>query len=792
MTSTEGAALSHLRDIYYILTHDFASTDLHALSQVFQALDPAAYPDTASSVAATAEQKLAEIQVAQSVSPIVFRLAPTVVLFSTAVEAADKHTTRGVFGTKCMIAMVWIMLVGVVFGAGALIGYILYKGFHERHMDIELLLPTFGKILLVMLAGIAFLVAWLMMLNARKDQMNHNRDVLKVGYWHVHNVVGGTYAMRFSAAMQHGTLQAFINNPSFSNSSGSLHPATDCETEDTTPDDAEYNCNRQITGCGAKSNVTLPTLDNVIANSCPNEIYLMLDMLQLIKTEGIDKYDRTTMWSSISVGIDAIRKSIAVSANADTSPTSAPGTDVTVVTDAVPATAAFAGVAATADTTGMAAVAAKPATAKSSVTALPATLAAKVVASFLPILETADVLAQATNLSTTLHSVDPDVTQTTDTEKARKALKPALDAMTSQILQIIQALSYKLNIRDYRDTLVASMSTYYGTAYPSIRFELLSVLAQVQKALDAAPPASGVRSIYVDAPTMVARVAAMGPSAWQDLISGADVTRQTVSWFLTNFKLPAKQPDQNVDIAKMVMIILTLAGFITLLMYLATVWYEMEKLKLDGQTAARFVLVACCVYALAVVISFAMVDRMGFRVDHNWAALVHNGQTLNYSLGTTESAGLAIENAKDSITAAQAQTYIDAATTAVEAYDDCNAITNGVSVVPFPMMELVIYATVVVVVFAGVIYSINELDPSEKLSSIRTLMRLRERVEDGDMPGGLERQLECCSPQLSVWQVLMWLSVLVLFCLNIYVMVSVQSTNGSYQRSLLLQDNCVT
>lgn len=789
MTSTEGAALAQLRDLYYILTHDLAYAQLDDMA-------------TASKNAQESPTgSAAQVQAAAQISPIVSRLAPTVVLFSNAVELADKLTQRSVTSAFFLIILIWVLISLVGVTTIGVTGNMLWRGYRAHTLAFEVAAPFIGKIVLAALASISFLVAWLLMVHAHRDNMNHNSDVLKVGYWHVHNVLGGSYAIRFANAVQSGTLQDFVQQPYHSGGS-TLTPGSDCEDDNEVTD--AQPCAAQINPCTSE----VPSLDKVIWMSCKNEIFNMLTKLHEIKTEGIDKYDRVAMWDTISAGVEVIRGTVEVSADADTSTPAQvvvlPATTGTgVSTPGKPAVPAYTSpqghkipavpaVPAYTSPQGLQipAVPAVPADIIYQIPAVPAvpavgvqsTAPLDVIKSFDPILHSLGVSDIASTLA------DEPGTPSAADMVVRKSLTSWFDRMASQMLPLITVLPYKLNLNDYRTELEAPMIAYYGAYYPKIRFELLSVLSQVQKALDAVPPTGAI--IYVDAQTMVARIASMGPSAWREVVSGTALTQQTVHSFLTNFKLPHDQPSPATKITRMMCVLLIIAGFVGLLMYVINVMFDLLALRLDSQSAARRILYASFLYALVTVVGSSMVDRMKYRSDHNWAALKKNGQTLNFALTSVEVTGSAIENSAQVIPT-QAQSYIDASTATMQAYDACNSVTNGASTMPFPTMELVIYAAVVVVVVSSALYGVAELNPSEKLANIRTLLHLREQVVNGVTPGGLAKQLECCRPKQSMWQIMMWLSLLVLFCLNIFVMANVQKGNQNYSQSLITQATCV-
>lgn len=713
--ATEGAALSHLRDVYYILTHDLAGSDLVDLKSRFGGPPATITLDNAALVA-----------------PIVSKLASTMLSYNTAVDTANGLTVSGQKSTFFMMGLVGI-LTTVVIGIMlyVLITLMMYK-YRVEHAGYAVLVPEIGKILIAGMAFVAFMLTWMLMLQARRLELTHNADILKVGFWRIHNLVGGAYAMRFEAALQQGTLPDFVKNQDNVNGGSTLIPGDDCEgdAEDRDP----VSCSRQINPCGVKS----PTLAEVIVNSCPLEISSMLGELDVIKTEGIDQYDRTALWKQITVGIEAIRRTVSVSADADTS--------------AAPS---------------------QP---------LQATEAQTMITSqILPLLESTDVKAIGTAL---LEKPDAATVKTIRVDH----LLPMLDHMTSEILAVIQKLKYDVNIEDYREYLDTALAAFYGSAYPPIRFDLVSVVDKVQKAADARPATASM--LYVDSATMLGRVTDMGPAAWTDFVLSTDVTKAAVHTFLSKFKLPSAAPSAGIKITNMIASVLTLTGFLLLIMYVTDTMHRLDTSKIDKQVAARHIVIGACLYALATVLTHAMIQRMIDRLSHNWDAIKKNGQRLAYSLETTKEAAIVIESST-SLVAADAQNYIDTAIITVRAYDDCNSVTNGASVMPFPLMEVVIYSFVIVVLMASALYGADHLKPFEKVSNIRTLMRLHERVKDGDVPGGMVKQLECCTPNQEVWHILMWIAVSVLFCLNLFVMSNVQTTNTDYQQSLKLLDNCV-
>lgn len=718
--ATEGAALSHLKDAYYILTHNLADVPLDTLRDENQA-DPKS------------------LENANLIVPVVTMLAITMMDFNTAVETVDALTSAGMTSARFLIALD-ILIIIVVLG---ILMYVLWNivrvTVRSKRATVWVLVPTIGRVVIGALVFLAFMISWLIMVRAHRDVLGHNADILKTGYWSVHNQVGSTYAMRFEAAVQQGTVSDFVDKQSAyaaGNPHGStLIPGPDCEDGALGPKDPRP-CTQIIDACSA----TVPSLASIIQASCANEIHSMLDKLQTIKTEGVDMYDRAAIWKTISAGVDVIRHTVDVSADADTSQAQGSGP-------------------------------------------LDATAAQKVIDTQIAPLMNSEKLKFDTMVLITLAPADM-IGQ-------RALMAPTFDSITSEVIAVLQKLNFGLDINDYRDSLDASMALFYNAAvvcYPQIQTDMLSIIFKVQKAEDGRPPPA--MASYVDPLTLIARIKDMGPSAWTNVVISTEFTRRAVRSFLAKFKLPQNQPVMGMHIIQLISVIASLIGFVFLLMYITDVFNRLYTSSMDGEKAARYIVIAACMYALGTVAISSMISRMNMRSGHNYTAMRMNGQLLASYLDATEAASVYIQNTAGFVTG-DAQTYIDASIGTIRAYDACNSVTEGASVMPFPMLDVVIYLTTVIVVMASAFYGIMFLEPGQKLANIKILMRLKERVANGEVPGGMVKQLECCRPNNSVWHILYWIAVAILFLLNIYVMASVQKTNAAYQNSLNLLTTCV-
>lgn len=734
--ATEGAALSHLRDAYYILTHDLASADLAGLQDLIQ-------------------QNPASLVAANKIAPVVSKLALVMMKFGTAVDDADELVKSSQTSTRLMITIV-ALIMATITGVGVYMLYLVVsktvKGlslgsgplFELSNLGpigvgLSALVSPIGGIIIGLTVFLVFMMGWIYLLKDKLSQLEGPEAVLRAGFWKIRNQVCGAYAIRFEAASQQGTLNDLKNGTGQWHVRGSdLIAAPQCGDEGI-QDETAPTCGAQIDVCGT----TVPTLAAVIVASCKDEISTMLSAFQDLQALGVDNLDRIALWKSISIGIDALRKTIAVSADADaTSPPVEPVTASNVLQ-----------------------------------------------------IITTDVVSKMENMTLKTPLVSPP---TADDLKEQSRI---FSKMTSDVIAVVQARQYAFDVSDYRAQILTQLTTYYGDAFDAIRMQLNTVITHVQNAADTRPPA--LASMYVDSAAMMARIINMGPTAWEDVVTAAHATNDSVHTFLANFK-PAGVSSLAGNVTHGISVGLTVVGIIGLLIYTNSIWQRVSAGTMTLELAARTMIITASMFALLVLAVHGAIGRMISRQSHNSQAIVRNGQKFSSSLEATLE--LATRIAKDPVsdtsstgtsttpltpTAADVQRYIDSAIDTIHAYDSCNSITNGARLMPFPTMDLIIYAFVVATILASAMYGLEQLRLREKISNIKTLTLLTERVRDGLSPPGMLKQIECCTPDESHRMIFIWMALLILFAFNIYAMSNINASQRDYDRSLELVDDCV-
>lgn len=806
--SIEGAALSHLRDVHYILTHDLADVDIAALSQEYEALR-AAHNGAGEPVA----HRDPRMQNAEGIARVITPVALSLMRFGQAVDIASDMIRRGISSTRLMVALV-ALLVTILIVSGLIGLYMIIM----RTGDGGIVRPI-GILILIQIVAMSFLCAWLYMLQDRISTLQQEREVFKAGFWRVHQTVSSAYAVRFQVAVQVGSLSEFTLKQG-GEGMATLR-AEGCGSGET--DATAVRCDQQLDVCSP----TVKTLPMVIVDSCDHTIAAMLDELNNIKTVGIDSFDRMALWASISSGVDAIRSTVAVSADADTTSPTVPlqATAARAIVDdkIVPLlkingltvspddalkalnqplidrlSAAILTSEHWIDTNNVAnretlseALEAYYGVSQYAIVSkgLAAVLAAAAA--------TVHQRRQAENhdegagaaAKTAVQNVIAPILQVPELRAPTDQLHDQRQTLVADLLKVLQSVHYQIDLADYNDAIVDSLMAYYGDAlYLLLRFDLDAVLRNAQNAADERPPAGASR--YVDAGGLLARVKDMGAASWSDFIVGTESTRVSVKTFLTNF--PPGSSTLGAKLVIMAKWASIFAGIVILVLYVTDQFVAIEASGLATHIAARSVVLAASLYALAVVCMSALISKRQSASEHNEQAIRRNGSKLVASVAETTVAASSLEATKGtSPGAAAAQTYVTKAVAAITAYDACNSVTNGARMMPFPMVDIIIYGFVAVVVVASALYGIGQLAPGEKVANIRILMRLRDRIMDGEVPPGLSSQLECCSPSAQVWNVLMWMSVVVLLVLNVWVMSNVSNTKDDYKMSLQLVDDCV-
>lgn len=710
----EGAALSHLKDAFYILTHDLVHIDLVSLREKIDQ-----YPKS--------------LEVAQDVAQVISKLAITMMQFGSAVMAADTLVNAGMRSTMLMKGLLILIIVIGLIAAVVLFYKIIIVDHKLLQGGVQLfeIVPIMGCFLIGVVSMVTFLLAWVHLLDDRNKRLKGQSDVLKAGFWRVRNNVSSAYAMRFEAASQQGTLSQFVKNQTDVHGSD-FTAGTDCSDDQTDSPSGTVVCNSQIDVCATSS----PSLVQVIQNSCDKEISKLLQELQGIKYEGIDGFDRMALWKTISNGVDAIRQTIAISADSEysttrqQSPLQASEASVIIDTQVIP-------------------------------------------------------ILSNNELSMMMNQAQPTIFEGHPSPHMNATKEKIFGNMVLNILMIVQSSKYDIEISDFRVRIEESLKQYYKH-YDGLKDDLMAVVDKVQHAADTRlPPAT---SLYVDASTMLARVSDIGASAWGDFVIQTTSTHTAVKTFL--FKFHKSQSSLSVDIVSMATKAFTVVAFVMLLMFITNTLERLWNKSLNHQNAARSIVIASCLFALATVSLGQMVTRKRLKHVHNDQAINRNGQKLAYSLESTREAASTIEDSSSPL-ASDAQSYLTSAATTVHSYDACNSVTNGSRSMPFPMMDLIVYSSIVVVILGSVVYVIGALKPARNISNIRVLMRLRDRLLDGEVPEGLTKQIGCSVPNANVWHILMWLAVVMLFTFNAYAISNIEKEESTFDASLQLVDDCV-
>jgi hypothetical protein len=315
------------------------------------------------------------------------------------------------------------------------------------------------------------------------------------------------------------------------------------------------------------------------------------------------------------------------------------------------------------------------------------------------------------------------------------------DQVATQVFAVVQKYHYQINLDAARDVIDTDLGGFYGDqAYAGgVSATVDAVLAAVRGKVRDALAAS--RGAYVDQSRLQARLLALSDLAWDALLGQQQDAFQSAKLYRTRFPPPPSNTRQ--DLLIMSLCFLTVAGVLALLCF-CLLQARAVRTGQAGLHAANWAvaLLGCCTSLMLTVLG-GTVARRAARAEHNAERRQANTDSLVASL---QNASAALQDARQALARdprALVDPALEALKAAVDAYDACNTISSGVPPLPFPALEVLVYAGVAAALLGGAAYVYGWMDVSRKLGMARDLLRQRALVRSGKPVDDLARILEC-------------------------------------------------
>lgn len=422
--------------------------------------------------------------------------------------------------------------------------------------------------------------------------------------------------------------------------------------------------------------------------------------------------------------------------------------------------------------------------------------------------------------------------------------------IVDDLVSVLGRYGFAINMDDYRDRIQYEVRSYYGDdAYDRGMADVLDeVLDKVrQRVREAVAPKS---QEYLPMAGVVDRMKAFSSKDWVTLSDDMRTAYRCVKTHRVMF--PPVFVRTNLRVLELSTVMLSMSMLCALAVLCTVLWTRAGSKGEPSMTpgmAVRITISSVCAYGICVMVLSYMTAKYKARVGHNEGAIKSNGDMLVGSMFevTNSIMQVGFRSHKPSIsdvsaavsaaaedraaTDATVQSFVDAisdpqrlaaefakstsgdaglweakneseqlalatrlyesAKNAVEAYDKCNYITNAQPKMPFPVVELSVYAVILLLLLAVAAVAIVRLGPGKKVGNLSRLLALRRQLRRGERPKHALREIQCCSPPDQIWDSLINLSVAALVVANVWFIFSSYTSAGSYASALDAEEDCV-
>jgi hypothetical protein len=401
-------------------------------------------------------------------------------------------------------------------------------------------------------------------------------------------------------------------------------------------------------------------------------------------------------------------------------------------------------------------------------------------------------------------------------------MRDSAPSIAIAIVSISSEFRVRLDWDKLRPFMDARLRAYYGDAtFYRIRPVVNDVLADVDAIIRKRADGAGVlgRSRYVDPDRMLAKLRAMSTTRWQDLDRVVTAAATCASTHIAYFPMyEGRSALTRVSQGCLVHVVTLLVVGMLLAMCDSLIDYT-DALKGIGHPKyaswgllMRNVMVVVSVFVAVVVILEVLYDKHMAKTEHNRETAIRNGVRLSSAL--TEAAA-ALREARIAATAEatagrnsssisnDAVFKVDAAVHAVrlaiESFDMCNSITDGVRSMPFPMADIVFYVVIAVMFATMAALAWSKLDPRRCMLSINRLFKMRTKVLAGDVTGPeasdlVKSTIACCKTAGVAYETMAWFAVVTVFFATLWFLLTNVNNNVDTYRSALRvtsRDRCL-
>ena len=385
--------------------------------------------------------------------------------------------------------------------------------------------------------------------------------------------------------------------------------------------------------------------------------------------------------------------------------------------------------------------------------------------------------------------------------------------IASDLFSVVQKYKYQLDIAANRRFIDDRLANYYGhdLYIAKISKEVDRVVNMVQE-LTVEHTNSSKQNVYISAGQFVDNVIAMSDRDWSAMETSLLRISQCSKAHRDHFPAYRTMLVPIIFVSLLAYAVSSL--FVVYIMYLLISYHKAITRVLPILSMVRNTIVVVCVLTIIVAVLETMVKKYRISATHNLDMVDANGDILLSSaymakksmalvresvakLRIRPTAVSGIGGDGDRIDVGDVKTHAYTAKrylqNTIEAFDRCNYITSQVATMPFPIVEVFVYCVIIALFLIVAYAAIGRLSPLDRLSDTRLLLDTRAQVKRGEITklDSVNKLLSCCEPPNMVWELVVWLGILVLIMITGWFLYTTKDTADDYEDAVASNPNCI-
>ena len=389
-----------------------------------------------------------------------------------------------------------------------------------------------------------------------------------------------------------------------------------------------------------------------------------------------------------------------------------------------------------------------------------------------------------------------DVYANVSEETVAATLVDQAPIIAREISVVLAKYRYQIGLEANRHAIDTALSAFYGDSVYMTRVSPVvdQIFALVRDAISK-KNVKGQAGRYVDPNQFAVRLIKLPATEWNKRAAELLRTQKCAKEHRDTFPMYRNGMLQSILFA--LYMYGSVALFVGFLVFLIACYSGYSNGTIKMHNLVQRVLVGISVFVILLVIAETTVGKHRVTSDHNYNAIDTNGEALVGSIIAAHTSIAELRDAPDEIKR-KASAAFNNVKQSVEYFDRCNFITSAQPSIPFPVVDVVMFAIIALIIMAVAGLVVGRMDPGGKVDNIRRLLKMRGRLRRGEFAtmgeggmGQLLRTIECCEPPDFVWSMFMWFAIIALFITTWWFVFVNQDAVDDYAGAIDAEPDCV-